>query len=220
MFCSELNLKNTKILPLVQAPQPRGYRTTSRRRIWFERKQPFLVHGDGSGVGATSPLEPESHAAIFATAQQLVEGMHFSITEQINHIVVRGTYDEHVLIINVREVNAQVIRATRKFAKQIAETHPIVQHAWVYVDPRGSRFYLEIERPSNGIQSKKIFGSAAWNQKIGAIDYQVGVFFLYASKPCDATRVCASSTKTSCSGKRSNVIRPLLWLWFFWRCYG
>lgn len=176
MFLEELKLKHVQVLPMVPAPQPRGYRTTSRRRLWFERTKPFLVHGDGSGIGTTSPLEPETHAAIFATAQVLIDGMHSSITELVNHIVIRGTYEEHVLIINVREVNAKIIRATRQFANKIAEAHPIVKHAWIYVDPRGSRFYLEVERPSNGIESKKIFGSAAWSQTVDAIDYQVGVF--------------------------------------------
>jgi tRNA/tmRNA/rRNA uracil-C5-methylase (TrmA/RlmC/RlmD family) len=175
-FVESLRCKDLRELPLIPSPLSRHYRTTTRRRMWFEKNRAFLVHGDGSGRNVSSLLEPREHTEIYQQAQELIDTMPKGLVELINHVVIRGTYTEHALIINVRTMSANVVRALRLFAKHICAEHPSVLHVWVYVDPRGSRFYLDLDRPSSGITSKKLLGSAAYKHELLGEQFQVGVF--------------------------------------------
>ncbi len=161
---------------LVPAPMPRAYRTTSRRRTDFWRGRARLVHGGGGQARAESPLEPAIHGEVYASIERLLGAMTPALAQALNHVILRGTYEQLVLILNVRALDARIVRSLRTLAERIAERHPVVQHAWIYHDPKGSRYYLELERPASGVGAKKLFGAAAWRQQIGDISHQVGVF--------------------------------------------
>lgn len=175
-FCSDLRMDPSIIDDVVAAPLPRGYRSTSRRRLEIGRSHVRLTHGDGSDSSGASPLEPSSHGAIYITVEKQIEALPPMISAAINHVILRGTYDELVLIINVRGLDARIVRALRIMAERVRDAHPSVQHAWIFHDPKGSRYYLDLERPASGVGAKKIFGAAAWKQDVHGITYQVGVF--------------------------------------------
>lgn len=175
-FMTGLKIPSSVIDPIVPAPMPRGYRTTSRRRVEFGRGQVRLLHGDGSDAYGASPLEPISHAEIYVTVEKLLDGLTPMVSGAVNHVILRGTYEEFVLIINVRGLDARIVRSLRTLAERVAKAHPSVKHAWIYHDPKGSRYYLDLERPASGVGAKKLFGASAWLQTIGDITYQVGVF--------------------------------------------
>ncbi|MFM8770990.1 MAG: hypothetical protein ACKOE4_03055, partial [Candidatus Kapaibacterium sp.] len=136
----------------------------------------LLTHGDGTPSTAASPLEPKLHAEIYEILEKLIAKQHRSVVEALNHVVLRGTYEELVLIVNVREMDAKLVRSVRKISEAICEAFPSIAHVWMYNDPKGSRYYLDIERPATGVGAKKIHGAAAWVQSVGEISYQVGVF--------------------------------------------
>jgi len=161
---------------LVPAPLPRGYRTTSRRRAEFSRGRARLAHGGGGDARTASPLEPAAHGAVYATVERLLAAMTPAIAHAVNHVILRGSYEQLVLILNVRALDARIVRSVRTLAERVAERHPAVQHAWIYHDPTGSRYYLELERPVSGVGAKKLFGAAAWRQQVGDVSHQVGVF--------------------------------------------
>ena len=161
---------------IVKAPQPRNYRTTSRRRLNVYRGKAALVHGDGTSADFPSPLEHATHTAIYASISSMIQTMDPIVREALNHIIVRGTYDEQALILTVDHLDAAVVRTCRTLATRVKKAVPSLEHAWIYVDPKRSRFYLELERPVSGVSSKKIFGASAWRQTIGDVTYQVGIF--------------------------------------------
>lgn len=175
-FAANLRTGSAKIDPLVVAPLPRGYRTTTRRRVGTWDGKVLLTHGDGTPSTAASPLEPKLHADIYVVLEKLIAKQHHSVVEALNHVVLRGTYDEIVLIVNVREMDAKLVRSVRKISEALCESFPAIAHVWMYNDPKGSRYYLDIERPATGVGAKKIRGAAAWVQSVGEITYQVGVF--------------------------------------------
>jgi 23S rRNA (uracil1939-C5)-methyltransferase len=108
--------------------------------------------------------------------EQLIARQHRSVVEALNHVILRGTYDEQALIVNVRDMDAKLVRSVRKIGESICEQFPSVAHVWMYNDPKGSRYYLDIERPATGVGAKKLRGAAAWLQSVGNVTYQVGVF--------------------------------------------
>jgi tRNA/tmRNA/rRNA uracil-C5-methylase (TrmA/RlmC/RlmD family) len=175
-FLEAVRLDGARVDPIVQATSPRSYRTTSRRRVYINRGKLQLNHGDGNNPGQASLLEPPHHAAIYTLLESLLQEIHPQVQEIINHVIVRGTYDEFVLIVNVKGMDAYIVRTIRRVCEQVQASIPEVQHAWMYHDPKGSRFYLELERPATGVNAKKLFGHAAWRQVVNDITYQVGVF--------------------------------------------
>jgi tRNA/tmRNA/rRNA uracil-C5-methylase (TrmA/RlmC/RlmD family) len=198
-FLRDVRIGDGVVDEIVAAARPRGYRTTSRRRIGGKGR-PTLEHGDGSDARGASPLEPEEHGRIYATIERLLGAASPFTVRALNHVILRGTYDEHVLIVNVRELDASVVRTVRRLAEQVRTAHPTVLHAWIYHDPKGSRYYLDLERPATGVGAKKLFGAAAWRQDVGGVSYQVGVFSfsqvnLAMTLPLvETVRTCAAPT--------------------------
>ena len=175
-FIDALRIPASIVDDIVPAPMPRAYRTTTRRRVEFGRGQVRLLHGDGSDAYGASPLEPAAHAEIYATIEKLLDGLTPMVSGAVNHFILRGTYEEFAFIINVRGLDARVVRSLRTMAERVQKAHPNVMHAWIFHDPKGSRYYLDLERPATGVGAKKLYGSSAWMQKVGDVNYQVGVF--------------------------------------------
>lgn len=175
-FFDGIRTDGARIDQIVQAPSARSYRTTSRRRVSLQRGKLLLTHGDGNNPGQASLLEPPFHARIYALMESLLQEIHPQVQEIVNHVIVRGTYSEFVLIVNVKGMDAYIVRTLRRVCEQVQVQIPEVQHAWMYHDPKGTRFYLELERPATGVNAKKLFGHAAWRQVVDDVTYQVGVF--------------------------------------------
>lgn len=175
-FCTSLKLPASIVDPIVPAVLPRGYRTTSRRRVRVSPGSVELVHGDGSTSDGASPLEPALHAQIYSHLATAIKRLTPPMRKVLNHVILRGSYDELVLIVNVSEIDASVVRSLRTLAEQLRSSFPQVQHAWIYHDPKGSRYYLDLERPATGVGAKKLFGASAWKQTVGEVHHQVGVF--------------------------------------------
>lgn len=175
-FCASLKLPASIVDPIVPAVLPRGYRTTTRRRVRVSTGAVELVHGDGSTADGPSPLEPALHAQIYSHLATAIKRLTLPMRKVLNHVILRGSYDELVLIVNVSEIDASVVRSLRTLAEHLRSVFPQVQHAWIYHDPKGSRYYLDLERPATGVGAKKLFGASAWKQTIGNVQHQVGVF--------------------------------------------
>ncbi len=163
--------------PLVRSVKPREYRTTSRRRVWRDRRGGMrLVHGDMHESASASSLEPPAHLRVYARIAKQLDVRRDPLAEALNHVIVRGTYDQFVLILNIMEVSADIIRAARSWVKSVQRDVPEVTSAWLYVDPKGSRYYLDTDRPLRGMAEKKISGERVWRQTLDDVTYQVGVF--------------------------------------------
>lgn len=175
-FCASLKVSASIVDPIVPATMPRGYRTTSRRRVRVRPGTVELVHGDGSTADGASPLEPELHSQIYVYLTDAIKRLTPPLRQALNHVILRGSYEELVLIVNVSELDARVVRSLRTLAENVRDTFPQVQHAWLYHDPKGSRYYLDLERPATGVGAKKLYGASAWKQIVGGVQYQVGVF--------------------------------------------
>ncbi|HSQ40912.1 MAG TPA: class I SAM-dependent RNA methyltransferase [Fibrobacteraceae bacterium] len=148
--------------PLVEAPSPRRYRTTTKRRAFQERSGLVLGFADGSfeknGL-AQSLLEPESHQELYtAILQKVNQPVYRSLARALNWVIIRGDYEHFCVILNVAEMNASVVRKAKQMADFLQTSYKAVTAAWLYFDPSRSSYYLEADTPADGFALKHLFG--------------------------------------------------------------
>jgi len=151
-----------RLQPLVEAVMPRGYRTTTKRRSSFNEQRGFALdfaERPRPGVCTQSILEPDSHNKIYQQLFDKIDSPAYKpFARVMNWVVIRGSYTQHCVIFNVTKLDAVIVRK----AKQLAEWLPTlglgITAAMLYVDPSRSDYYLEAERPDEGLDTKHLFG--------------------------------------------------------------
>lgn len=169
-FWKEHRLGGT-LEPLVEAVLPRKYRTTSKRRACLNEQRGFsLGFGERAepGVCAVSHLEPDSHNAIYAALFDKLSTSAFKpLARFLNWIIVRGSYTQVCVIFNVTKMDATIVRKLKQLGEFLPTLGLGVVAAMVYVDPTRSDYYLEAERPQEGMQSKHLFGPRLLTLAVG-----------------------------------------------------
>jgi tRNA/tmRNA/rRNA uracil-C5-methylase (TrmA/RlmC/RlmD family) len=151
---------------VIDSPRPRGYRTTSKRRCILRGPYMYLVFGDKllqaqKKSFIESPLEPPEHAHIYRFLQKkLSEPTYKLVASQLNHLIIRGSYKERVVIFNVKKMNGPLVRKLKMVAEHLQKQPTAVAGAFVYLDPTGSDYYFESRRPEENLQFKKLYGPA------------------------------------------------------------
>ncbi len=148
--------------PVIASPRPRGYRTTSKRRAVLRGSTLFLAFGDRPGGQrqpfVASPLEPGSHERIFRFLQRKLSEPAFHLAAaHLNHLIIRGSYTERVVIFNVDAMNGPLVRKFKLLADHCAKGPVSVAAAFVFLDPSRSDYYLESRRPET-FNFKHLFG--------------------------------------------------------------
>lgn len=161
-FWREQRLPGTPsaILP---SPLPRRYRTTTKRRVFFEFGQATLDFSDLAAGGgcAASELEPAEHQEIYAALHAKLNQPAFSaLAKALNWIIVRGNYKFRVVVFNVSQLDATVVRKLKQLAAVLQQLPCNVTAAHMYYDPTRSDYYLESMRPEDGLQFKQLYGPA------------------------------------------------------------
>lgn len=160
---------------LAPSPRPRGYRTTSKRRVESLEHAACLFLGDRKAhrdtpVFVESALEPAEHAALFRFLQaKLSESAFRVVARHLTWIVVRGSYQERAVIFNVDTLFGPLVRKLKNLGQQLAALDPPVTAAYIYVDESGSDYYLEVKRSSRALTYKKLFGPEQLRVKYGEL---------------------------------------------------
>ncbi len=147
---------------LVRSPKPRGYRTSSKRRVAVRRGRMSFFLGDRPderqrSVFVPSALEPREHAAVYrGLSKKLIEPGFRSLATHLNYLIVRGNYEERALILNVDELNAAIVRKVKLLAGAAEQLS--VSSCFVYLDPSRSSYHFESRRPEAAVTFKKIAG--------------------------------------------------------------
>lgn len=146
---------------LVPSPRPRGYRTTSKRRLFW--------HPQGVGLGFAQPvkpgvcvesqLEPAEHARLYRWLQETLSRETYApLARVIQWVILRGGYERRFLILNIQGIDAGIARKLKQLSS-LMEREELVEGALAYIDPSRSDYYLEAERPLQGLQTKHLFGA-------------------------------------------------------------
>lgn len=175
-YKAELDLKNAAIrrwwthhaIPdkpglVIPSPLPRGYRSTSKRRlirkgeVW--RWDFFLERLGGVAKAGIDVLEPASHAAVYAFAlEKLNEPAYRALANSLNFLIVRGDA-EQMVIFNVFRVGAEVVRKAKMLGEHLAKlTGASVVAAHVFYDKTRSDYYIEARVSEGPFRLKRLFG--------------------------------------------------------------
>ena len=148
-----------KIIP---SPLPRGYRATSKRRVYVSRGGVLrfcMGYGAEREETLRSRLEPESHNDVYCKLRQmLVSPAYRAVGRSLNFIVVRGGADRLTLILNFFHLDAAIMHKVKLLADHVRAELPQVAAMFTFLDESRSDFYLE-SRSAGAHPFKKLFGS-------------------------------------------------------------
>lgn len=147
---------------IVPSPVPRGYRATSKRRVYVSRGgQLRFCMGYGAEREETlrSALEPESHNEVYGWLRKmLVSPAYRVVGRSLNFIIIRGGSERLTLILNFFHLDAAVMHKTKLLADHVRAELPRIAAMFTFLDETRSEFYLE-SRSAGAHPFKKLFGS-------------------------------------------------------------
>jgi tRNA/tmRNA/rRNA uracil-C5-methylase (TrmA/RlmC/RlmD family) len=154
--------KPNKVLP---SPRPRGYRTTTKRRVVFLKGQyelTFMTESSSAAnprAGKESLVEPKEHKAIYAfLLAKLNTPAYANLASALNYLIIRGDYERFTVLFNVHRLNAEVVRKAKMMGDHLKALETKVVSAFMFYDPSKSEFYFEARNPEGPWKIKKIFG--------------------------------------------------------------
>ncbi|MGE5364249.1 MAG: class I SAM-dependent RNA methyltransferase [Bacteroidota bacterium] len=163
---------------IVPSPRPRGYRTTTKRRVVVSGLNTALLSGEGRGMAAdgvlfnSSLLEPEEHTRIYELIHKRLSSENYRLLSQsLNYVIIRGSYTEFSVIFNVHKLSAEIVRKLKNFIPLLERPELNVVSAFIYYDPTHSDYYFESRRPGEGIAFKKLFGKDRLSVSFGRNKY-------------------------------------------------
>jgi tRNA/tmRNA/rRNA uracil-C5-methylase (TrmA/RlmC/RlmD family) len=149
---------------VIASPRPRGYRTTSKRRAVLHGDTFYLMLSEKERLPRKSAfrpsrLEPPEHERLYRFLHLKLSQPPFRlVANHLNHLIIRGSYAERVLIFNVNTLNGPLIRKLKILAGHLQKLPEPVAAVFVYPDPSRSDYYLENRRQANMIHIKKLYG--------------------------------------------------------------
>ncbi len=189
-YVLELDLKNRALqqfwaangLPdkpnrITPSPKPRNYRTTTKRRVIFDKGRFHLdflpdPRTGAERMGAGSSLEPKEHADLYTfLLTKLNQPAYSQIAHALNYLVIRGDYTRFSVLFNVHELNANVVRKAKLLSEHLQTIDPKTMSAFLFYDSGKSPFYLDQRSPEGPWKFKKLFGPDNLRLKVGDKNY-------------------------------------------------
>ena len=155
-------LPSQMVQRIVPSPLPRGYRATSKRRVYVSRDGRLrFCMGYGAEREETlhSCLEPESHNDVYCWLRKmLVSPVYKAVGRSLNFIVVRGGAERLTLILNFFHLDAEIMHKVKLLAEHVRAELPQIAAMFTFLDESRSEFYLE-SRAAGAHPFRKLFGS-------------------------------------------------------------
>ncbi|MDB5048632.1 MAG: tRNA (uracil-5-)-methyltransferase family protein [Fibrobacteres bacterium] len=162
--------KPNRILP---SPKPRGYRTTTKRRVINLKGRFELTFMTASSAAANprasaeSLVEPPEHKTIYSfILSKLNTAAYASLAHALNYLIIRGDYTRFTVLFNVHRLNADVVRKAKLLGDHLKEMDPKTVSAFMFFDATRSDYYFEAQSSEGPWKLKKIFGPDDLHLKI------------------------------------------------------
>jgi len=164
--------------PVVPSPKPRHYRTTTKRHAFLQNGNlrlsfsPMGAHKSGAEEDP-SVLEPAEHPALYSfLGEKLNEPFFRELAGNLNYIVLRGSYAERCVILNVGKLSGPIVKKAKILAARLPEFDKRVFSSFLFLDPTQSAYYLDTGRIDGDIKIKKLFGPDTLSVGFGAGKYK------------------------------------------------
>ena len=160
-------LDATPLAPLIPSPEGRGYRTTTKRKMFQTRRGWTFGLIDPDDEGKLRGLEvqecviePPVHGRLYRVAGEFFRSPEgSSLASRTRHVVIRGGPAEQTLILTVDELSAAFRSATR-LSKMLGTQVPSLVGGFLYEDTTRGSHYLGTRGTGAHVQARKLFGKA------------------------------------------------------------
>ena len=153
--------------PLIPSPRGRNYRIVSKRRAFHSNGRVRLALNElAEGEVGSNPLqvgvcviEPEAHAMIYHSVQGALEKREMEeLRRVLNHVIVKGSYDEFAVIFNLAAFNPSLRKLINLVSRGITGAVDGVSGVFVVIDPTRSGYYMPQHAGGRGNEVQKLFG--------------------------------------------------------------
>jgi tRNA/tmRNA/rRNA uracil-C5-methylase (TrmA/RlmC/RlmD family) len=156
------------LAPLMLSPQPRQYRTVSKRKAFRRGRRlmlglidPDADSGDHAVEVLRCAIEPSSHARIYeAVDRWLGKPVAGPFLEALQYVIIKGDDRERMVILNVRSIDAGVVRAANTLSKAITVDDQTVRGFFLYEDASDGRYYMGTTSSGAPGKLQRLYGSA------------------------------------------------------------
>lgn len=153
---------------LIPSPLGRSYRTVTKRRAFHVRQSCRLGLIAPTDEGSYEPfdvvtcaIEPVRHSEIYQSVQQSLEKPYAApLSEVLSYVIIKGSFTEQTLILNVREITPTVVRAANTLSKSLTHAFKELIGVFLYEDTSSSNYYLGRSNNRGQPTMRKIFGKA------------------------------------------------------------
>jgi tRNA/tmRNA/rRNA uracil-C5-methylase (TrmA/RlmC/RlmD family) len=119
-------------------------------------------------------IEPETHAQVYTRVQKFLDTSKDShLADALNYVVVKGSYTELTVILNVNTIEPAVLKKINALSKVLTSSVNEVTGVFLYHDEKRSRFYLSSGEGEEH-SFRRVYGKKEIYQKI------LGKSFLYS----------------------------------------
>lgn len=158
-------LDGARLEPLVPSPEGRGYRTTTKRKMFQTRRGWTLGLIDPDDEGRLRGLEvqecviePPVHGLLYRLVGEFFRSPEgSSLASRTRHVIVRGGSAEQTLIITVEDLSAAIRGATRLSKTLGAQVRSLVG-VFLYEDTTRGSHYLGTRGAGAQPRARKLFG--------------------------------------------------------------
>jgi 23S rRNA (uracil1939-C5)-methyltransferase len=162
------SMPGVPLAPLIHSPLPRSYRTVSKRKTFRRGRRLMLglIDPDAeSGERAIEVLrcaiEPDSHGRVYAAVDAwLGKPVAGPLLNALQYVIVKGNDRERAVILNVREIDAAVLRAANALSKALTAAETTIRGVFLYEDASDGRYYMGTTSSGGPGKLQKLFGSA------------------------------------------------------------
>lgn len=157
----------TPLAPLVPSPEGRWYRSVSKRKAFRKGRQIVLGLIDpdrdqdmGTVEVLQCSIEPAFHARLFRHISTWInKPVAGSLHETLQYVIIKGTSDEHIVILSVRARDAGTVKAGNTLSKSLTTLDAGVKGVFLYEDESAGRYYLGGKIPGGSGRLQRLFGS-------------------------------------------------------------
>jgi tRNA/tmRNA/rRNA uracil-C5-methylase (TrmA/RlmC/RlmD family) len=158
---------------ITPSPMPRKYRTTTKRRIHRTSRGILLCSDESSLTDKPSLLEPDTHSMAYTVLGELLnKTINSHIVKSLNFVIIRGDYETHAVIFNLKKINADIVKGYTGIAEKLKHSMGNLSSAYLFHDPEGSKYYLNTSSETDGNRLKRLFGSRSLSLKTEGITYK------------------------------------------------
>jgi 23S rRNA (uracil1939-C5)-methyltransferase len=152
--------------PLIPSPKGREYRTTTKRKV-FRNRRGFALGlidpDDGGKLRALEVqecvIEPPEHGRIYGLVREYLQSPAGApLSAQLRHVVLRGGGSEQTLVLTAGELSGTVLRSANRLSKMLSARVSSIAGAFLYEDTSRGSHYLGAGRAGVRPTFRKLFG--------------------------------------------------------------